>query len=78
MTIDETNLLHKKAETKKDGIYSFKGNLWAVRNGKFIAFVNTKGVMLHRYGAFNHQVKDLSNIDKWQWKNKFKEWLSQI
>jgi hypothetical protein len=32
MTIEETNLLHEKAKGRKDGIYSFRGNLWVVKN----------------------------------------------
>ncbi len=77
MTIDETNLLHKKAESKKDGVYSFRGNLWAVKNKKFLAFVNYKGEVLQRYGAFNTQIGDLSSIDRWNWKKKLIEWLNK-
>ena len=36
MTIDETNLLVEKAKLRKDGIYSFRGNLWVVKDNKFI------------------------------------------
>lgn len=42
MTIDETNLLHQKARSKKDGVYSFLGNLWAVKSNKFLAFCNDR------------------------------------
>lgn len=75
MTIDETNLLHKKAETKKDGVYSFRGNLWAVKNGEFVAFIDNKGQVLQRFGAFNTQIGDLSSIERWNWKKKLVEWL---
>ena len=56
MTIDETNLLHKKAETRKDGVYSFRGNLWVVKSKRFIAFCNNKGEVLQRFGSFNTQI----------------------
>ena len=75
MTIDETNLLHKKAEVKKDGVYSFRGNLWAVKNGKFVAFINNRGQVLQRFGSFNTQIGDLSSIERWNWRNKLVEWL---
>ena len=75
MTIDETNLLHKKAEVKKDGVYSFRGNLWAVKNGKFVAFINNRGQVLQRFGSFNTQIGALSSIERWNWRNKLVEWL---
>lgn len=75
MTIYETNLLHKKAETKKDGVYSFRGNLWAVKNGKFVAFIDNRGQVLQRFGAFNTQIGDLSTIERWDWKKELVEWL---
>jgi hypothetical protein len=75
MTIDETNLLHEKAKTKNDGVYSFRGNLWIVKSNKFIAFANNKGEVLQRFGAFNTQIADFSNVERWDWKKKLVEWL---
>jgi len=43
MTIDETNLLHERAMTKNDGVYSYKGNLYVVKDNKFIAFADYHG-----------------------------------
>lgn len=77
MTIEETNLLHKKAETKKDGVYSFRGNLWAVKNKKFIAFIDNNGIVLQRFGVFNTQIGDLSSIERWDWKKKLIDWLNK-
>jgi hypothetical protein len=76
MTIDETNLLHEKAKTKKDGVYSFRGNLWAVKNGKFIAFIDNRGQFLQRFGAFNALLGDLSSVERWDWKKNFTKWLN--
>jgi len=53
MTIQETNLLHAKAKTRKDGVYSFRGNLWAVKNGHFIAFSTHLGDCYQCFGSFN-------------------------
>jgi len=77
MTIDETNLLNKKAETKKDGVYSFRGNLWAVKGGNFVAFINQRGQVFQRFGAFNTQIGDFSSIERYNWKNNFLKWLSK-
>ena len=75
MTIDETNLLNKKAETRKDGVYSFRGNLWAVKNKRFVAFVNNRGVAFQRFGSFNTEIGDLSSTERYNWKNKLIEWV---
>jgi hypothetical protein len=75
MTIDEINLLNKKAETKNNGVYSFRGNLYAVKGGKFVAFINPKGQVMQRFGSFNFQIGDLSSIERWDWKKKLNEWI---
>jgi len=43
MKIDEVNILKEKAKTRKNGVYSFRGNLWVVKDNKFIAFANPFG-----------------------------------
>jgi hypothetical protein len=75
MTIDETNLLNEKAKTKKDGVYSFRDNLWVVKSNRFIAFANNRGEVLQRFGSFNTTIGDLRNIERWDWKKKLTEWL---
>lgn len=75
MTINETNILHEKAKNRKNGVYSFKGNLWAVKDNKFIAFIDNKGQVLQRFGSFNTKIGDLSSVERWNWKNKLHEWL---
>jgi hypothetical protein len=62
MKIAEVNLLNRKAETKKDGVYSFRGNLWAVKNNKFIAYINQNGRVLQRFGAFDKQAIIKNNL----------------
>ena len=75
MTVDETNLLHEKAKSKKDGVYSFRGNLWVVKSNKFLAFCNINGEVLQRFGSFNTRIGDFSNIERYNWKKKLIEWL---
>lgn len=72
MTIDETNFLHEKAKTRKDGVYSYRGNLWVVKDNKFIAFANHFGECYQRYGAFNTQI---GKVDRYDRKQKLTEWL---
>ena len=72
MTIDETNLLHKKAETRKNGVYSFKGNYWVVKDNKFVAFADYFGNCYQRFGSFNASI---GNVESYNRKQKLTEWL---
>lgn len=72
MTIEETNILHNKAKNKKDGVYSFRGNLWVVKNGNFIAFANQFGDCYQRMGVFNHKIGTVKTYER---KQKLIEWL---
>lgn len=72
MTINETNLLHTKAETRKDGVYSFRGNLWVVKDNKFVAFADPYGNCYQRFGAFNASIGKVERYDR---KQKLTEWL---
>ena len=75
MTVDEINLLHEKAKTKKDGVYSFRGNLWAVKSNKFLAYCKCSGEVLQRFGFFDTQIGDFSNLYVSDRKKKLTEWL---
>lgn len=66
MTIEETNILHEKAKTQKDGVYSYRGNLWVVKSNRFIAFVNNRGEVWQRFGSFNTKIGDLNMIETWK------------
>ena len=72
MTIDETNLLNKKAETRKDAVYSFKGNYWVVKDNKFVAFADYFGNCYQRFGSFNASIGKVESYDR---KQKLTEWL---
>ena len=77
MTVEETNLLNKKAKDRKDGVYSFRGNLWVVKTNRFIAFANNRGEVLQRFGAFNTQIGDFSSVERWNLKKKLVEWMQR-
>ena len=51
-TIENINLLHNKAKSKKDGVYSFRGLLYRVKNGRFTHFAHRNEVF-ERSGYFN-------------------------
>jgi len=72
MTIDETNLLHDKAQKRADGVYSFRGHYWVVKDNKFIAFSNYCGECFQRMGSFNIQI---GKVERYDIKKKLIEWL---
>jgi len=75
MTTEETNILHEKAKTRKDGVYSFRGNLWVVKDNKFIAFSNYRGEFFLRYGSFNVGMGHVGDYDR---KKELTEWLKNF
>ena len=72
MTIAETNLLHTKAKTRKDGIYSCKEYLWVCKNNEFVAFADYAGNCYQRFGSFNASIGKVERYDR---KKKLNEWL---
>ena len=77
MRVDEVNILNEMAKSKKDGVYSFRGNLWAVKNGNFVAFVDSRGQVFQRCASFNYQIGNFWNIERYDWKKNFIEWLKK-
>jgi len=74
MTIEQTNILHEKAKTRKDGVYSYKSYLWVVKDFKFIAFADFHGEVYQIFGAFNTQIGKVERYDR---KKKLTEWLKE-
>lgn len=74
MKVDEINLLHEKAKNRKDGVYSFKGNYWAVKNNRFIAYADCYGNCLQRMGVFNVEIGKVQTYER---KQKLTEWLKK-
>lgn len=75
MTIEETNQLHEKAKTRNDGVYSFRGNLWVVKNGNFAAFADYSGNVYQRMGSFNVFI---GKVETYNRKKKLTDWLKNI
>lgn len=72
MTIDEINLLQEKAKSRKDGIYSYKGYLYDVKDFKFVAFADYFGECFQRMGAFNIRI---GKVERNEIRKKLTEWL---
>ena len=72
MKTGEINLLHEKAKIRKDGIYSFRGNMWVVKDNKFVAFADYSGNCYQRFGFFNSLI---GKVERYNRKQKLTEWL---
>lgn len=75
MTIAEINLLNEKAKLKKDGVYSFRGNLWVVKSNKFLAYCKSNGEVLQRFGFFDTKIGNFSSLYPSDRKKKLIEWM---
>ena len=51
-TVENLNLIHEKARTKADGVYSFRGVAYLVRAGQFTHYA-CDGAVAERAGAFS-------------------------
>lgn len=72
MNIRLTKDLIEKAKTRKDGVYSFKGYLWVVKDGQFVAFADYYGNCFMRAGSFNISV---GTVDYFERRKCLTEWL---
>lgn len=66
MTIDERNILIEKSKSRKDGVYSYKDNLYVVRNNNLIAFADYFGECYQCAGAFNIKIGRVARHDRRQ------------
>lgn len=51
-TIENINLIHDKAKTKQDGVYSFRGLLYRVKKGRFTHYAY-RNEIIERAGNFD-------------------------
>jgi|GEM_PF-2943066 len=56
MKQDILNEIIERAKTKKDGIYSFKGFKYAVKDNRFVLFADYFGNLYQRAGNFNASI----------------------
>ena len=69
------NTLIDKAKEKKDGVYSYKGYLYAVRNNIVMAYADCFGTINSIYGAFHTKIGKVERYDR---KKKLLEYLKTI
>lgn len=72
MKIDEVNILHEKAKDRKDGIYSYRGNLWVVKNNRFVAYADHFGKCFQIMGMFTVCIGE---VDRYKRKELLIKWL---
>ena len=58
-TIENINLLHDKAKTKRDGVYLFRGLAYRVKDKRFTHYAYN-GEILERAGSFNVELGQYS------------------
>lgn len=54
-TIENLNVISEKAKDKNDGVYSFRGLEYRVKNGRFTHFAHN-GRVMERAGFFNVEI----------------------
>ena len=69
--IENSNLVIDKALTKKDGVYSFRGFLYRVKNFR-VTHIAHRGIILERFGNFNIEV------GSYQWMYEAKKMLTAL
>lgn len=74
MKIDERNALIERASTKKDGVYSYKGYLYVVKNNNMVAFADHFGDCYSCQGVFNVKI---GHCEKYDRKKKLLEYLRE-
>lgn len=72
MEIEIHNILIDKAKTRRDGIYSYKGYLYAVKGNVFIAYADYFGNVNSVHGIFHHNMGIVNRFDR---KSKLLEYL---
>lgn len=75
MRIEVNNILIDKAKTKKDGVYSYKGYLYAVKKNRFIAYADCFGNISSIHGVFHYMLGKAERHDR---RKKLIEYLTSI
>jgi len=75
MKVDEHNILVEKAKSKKDGVYSYRGYLYVVKNNNFKAFASPYGILYAVIGSFTTQIGFCQRHDS---RTKLLQYLNRI
>lgn len=74
MTTDVVNILREKAKTRRDNIYSYGSYLYAVKDGKFIAFVEYGGQCFQMMGMCTISI---GKVGQYERKKALMDWLKK-
>lgn len=75
MKTDEVIILNEKAKTRKNGVYSFRDNFYAVKDNKFIAFADPFGECFQVIGSFTVSIGKCSRQIR---KDMLSSWLKNL
>jgi hypothetical protein len=64
MKITEHNELVDKAKDKKDGVYSYHGYVYVVKNHNFIAYADALGNVCSVHGMFHSSIGKVNRYDR--------------
>lgn len=67
MKITDHNILVDKAKSRKDGVYSYNGFVYLVKNKNFFAFAETSGEIYQVAGIIHVRI---GKCEPWDRKNK--------
>jgi hypothetical protein len=72
MTIEVHNILTDKAKTRKDGVYAYRGLMYAVKNNRFIAYADYSGNISTLYGVFH---RSCGRVQIWERKKELMKFI---
>lgn len=75
MKIDVHNVLIDKAKTRKDGVYSYQGFLYVVKNNSFVAYADYFGTISSIHGVFHFEIGKVERYDR---KKTLQEYLKKL
>jgi len=75
MKIQERNQLIEKAKTRKDGVYSYHGFLYIVKNNNFIAYATPIGNCFACIGVFDALIGTVKSYNR---KKELLKYLKKI
>ena len=75
MKIEIGNEIIEKSKTKKDGVYSYKGFKYAVKDNKFVLFADYFGNISQTAGNFN---VSLGKVERYESIKELKRLLKNL
>lgn len=74
MELSILNEIMEKAKTRKDGVYSYRGHFYVVKNKQFIAYADPFGNCFSYLGGIF--AIELGKVDRYDRKKELMKWLA--